>query len=333
VEAVSAKRTVCGVGLIDAFLAGTATDGGGSPVACALHDVTVDQMTSTAKRVEVLEKVRIGGADQWIAVRSEDTANPILLYLHGGPGTSQLTSNRRNTRALERSFTVVDWDQRGAGKSYAAIRDVARMNIDQFVEDAQELTLHLLARFRQQRLVLVGHSWGSVIGVLTAAKYPELYHCYVGIGQIANMVEGEAASYRWTLEQARRAHHRKAVRALEQMGPPPYAGDWQANTITERRYVGRFGGEVHGSKVGAMALVLRSLLFSRDYSLTDRVQFFKGVLGSMRLLWPQLMRVNLFETVPELKVPVFFMEGRFDHEVPSDIAAKYFTSLRAPRRS
>jgi pimeloyl-ACP methyl ester carboxylesterase len=184
-------------------------------------------------------------------------------------------------------FTVVDWDQRGAGKSYAAIHDVAKMNIDQFVEDARELTLHLLARFRQQRLVLVGHSWGSVIGVLTAAKYPELFHCYVGIGQIANMVEGETASYRWTLEQARQAHHRNAVRALEQMGPPPYTGDWQAKTITERRYVGRFGGEVHGSKIGAMAMVLRSLLLSREYSLTDRIHFFKGVLGSMRLLWPR----------------------------------------------
>jgi pimeloyl-ACP methyl ester carboxylesterase len=289
-------------------------------------------MTGKSKNVALLESVRIGGADQWIAVRSDDTANPILLYLHGGPGTSQLSSNRRNTRVLERLFTVVDWDQRGAGKSYAAIHDVAKMNIDQFVEDTRELALHLLARFRQQRLVLVGHSWGSVIGVLTAAKYPELFHCYVGIGQIANMVEGETASYRWTLAQARRAGHRKAVRDLEAMGPPPYTGDWQAKTITERRYVGRFGGEVHGSKIGAMAVVLRGLLFSREYGLTDRIHFFQGVLGSMRLLWPQLMKIDLFETVPELKIPILFMEGRFDHEVPSDIAARYYALLRAPSK-
>src|SRR4029450_6124092 len=85
-----------------------------------------------------LERVRIGGCDQWILERSEDATNPGVLFLHGGPGTSQLASNRRNTRHLERYFTVVNWDQRGAGKSYRAIRDAGRMNIDQFVADTRE---------------------------------------------------------------------------------------------------------------------------------------------------------------------------------------------------
>ena len=116
------------------------------------------------------------------------------MYLHGGPGTSQLTSNRRNTRHLEKFFTVVNWDQRGAGKSYRAISEAGRMNLGQFVADTRELTLHLLEKFGQQRLVLVGHSWGSVIGALTASAHPELYSCYVGISQVANMAEGEAAS-------------------------------------------------------------------------------------------------------------------------------------------
>jgi len=112
-----------------------------------------------------------------------------------------LTSNRRDTRALEKYFTVVNWDQRGAGKSYRAIGDPAMMNIGQFVADTRELTGYLLKKFRQDRLVLVGHSWGTVIGALAASRYPELYSCYVGIGQIGNMAEGEAASYRWTLEK------------------------------------------------------------------------------------------------------------------------------------
>ena len=289
-------------------------------------------MSNDANSIATLEKWRIGGADQWILARAESVSNPLLLYLHGGPGTSQMTSNRHNARALERSFIVVDWDQRGAGKSYAAIEDVGKMNIDQFVQDTRELTLQLLERFHKKRIVLIGHSWGSAIGVLTAARYPDLYDCYVGIGQVANMAEGEAASYRWTLEQARSAHHRRAIRALEEIGPPPYSGDWLAKTITERRYLGRFGGEVHASKIGAMIPVVRSLLFSREYDLTDRINFFRGVLGSMRLLWPQLLKIDLFESVPELKVPVLFMEGRFDHEVPSDIAARYLAALRAPSK-
>jgi pimeloyl-ACP methyl ester carboxylesterase len=285
-----------------------------------------------AKSIATLEKLNIGGNDQWILERSENIDNPIILFLHGGPGTSQLTANRRNTRDLEKSFIVVNWDQRGAGKSYGALRDAAKMNIDQFVEDTRELTLYLLKKFGKERIVLVGHSWGSVVGALAVAKYPELYSCYVGIGQIANMEEGEAASYRWTLEQAKKRNAKRAVKTLEKMGPPPYQGDWRAKTISERSYVARFGGEVHGSKLGAIGIVLGNVLFSREYSLIDRVNVFRGVLGSMKLLWPQLFKVDLFRSVPEMRVPVFFMEGRYDHEVPPDIAVRYFAALKAPAK-
>jgi pimeloyl-ACP methyl ester carboxylesterase len=287
---------------------------------------------SSQNSVARLEKLRIGGSDQWILVRSEDVDNPIVLFLHGGPGTSQLTSNRRNTRRLERFFTVVNWDQRGAGKSYAAMNDAARMTIDQFVEDTRELTLYLLKRFNQPRLVLVGHSWGSVIGVLTASRYPELYSCYVGIGQVVKPEEGERVSYQWTLDRARERGDQRAIDALVGIGPPPYAGDWRKKVVTERRYVARFGGEVHGSANGALGPVLRGLVFSHEYTLTDRINFFRGVLGSMRLLWPQLMEVDLSRTTTELEVPVFFAEGRHDWEAPSEIAERYFHVLQAPSK-
>jgi len=139
--------------------------------------------TCPAASIAELEKLPIGGSDQWVLQRSENIDNPVILFLHGGPGTSQLTGNRRNTRELEKSFIVVNWDQRGAGKSYGAIRDAAKMNIDQFVEDTKELTLHLLKKFNKRRIVLAGHSWGSAIGAMAVAKYPELYSCFVGIGQ------------------------------------------------------------------------------------------------------------------------------------------------------
>lgn len=116
------------------------------------------------------------------------------------------------------------------------------------------------------------------------------------------------------------------------MGPPPYDGDWRTKTVTQRRYLARYGGEVHGSRNGAMGLVLGSLLFSREYTLGDRINFFRGVLGSMRLLWPQLLEVDLFERVPRMDVPVFLMEGRRDQEVPADLAEKYFEALEAPSK-
>ena len=286
----------------------------------------------SAKTVARLEKVRLGGSDQWILIRSRDVDNPIVLFLHGGPGTSQLTSNRRNTQDLEQFFTVVNWDQRGAGKSYAAIHDLSKMTIEQFVEDARELTQHLLQRFGKLQLVLVGHSWGSVIGALTVSRYPELFSSYVGIGQVVDPKEGERVSYEWTLDQARQRGDQKAIDALVRIGPPPYAGDWQKKVLTERRYVGRFGGEIHGNRYGAFGLVLRGLLFSREYTLRDRINFFRGILGSMRLLWPQLLEIDLSASTPRLNVPVFFVEGRHDWEAPSQIAEKYFHSLLAPSK-
>jgi pimeloyl-ACP methyl ester carboxylesterase len=118
--------------------------------------------------------VHIGGNDQWVLERSENVDNPIILFLHGGLGTSQLTLNRRNTKNLEKGFIVVNWEQRGAGKSYNAIKDVGKMNIDQFVQDTRELTLYLLKKFHKQKIFLVGHSWGTVIGALTVSRYPAL---------------------------------------------------------------------------------------------------------------------------------------------------------------
>jgi pimeloyl-ACP methyl ester carboxylesterase len=285
-----------------------------------------------ARSIAALEKVRIGGSDQWVLERSEDVGNPIVLYLHGGPGTSQLTSNRRNTRYLEKFFTVVNWDQRGAGKSYGAISDAGKMNIDQFVQDTRELTLYLLKKFGKERLVLAGHSWGSVIGALTVSRYPELYYCYVGIGQVANMREGEAASYQWTLDQARQHGDRRAAEALMRIGPPPYEGNWQRKTVSQRRYLARFGGEVHASRTGALGPIIASLLFSREYNLADRFNFFRGISDSMRLLWPELLEVDLFKSATDIRVPVLLMEGRNDWEVPSGIAEKYFDSIRAPSK-
>lgn len=284
------------------------------------------------KTMAVLEKISIGGSDQWILERSENTDHPIILFLHGGPGTSQLTLNRRNTKDLEKSFIIVNWDQRGAGKSYRAARDAAKMNIGQFIEDTRELTLFLLKKFHKDRIILAGHSWGSVIGALTASRYPELFYCYIGIGQVAHMAEGELASYRWTLKQAIDKKDKRAVEKLEKIGTPPYQDDWQSKTLTQRRLLGRFGGEFHGSRNGALSLVIRSLMFSREYGFMDRINFFKGIFGSMKLLWPQLLGVNLFESVPEFKIPVYLMEGRFDQEAPSEIAERYFEVIKSPSK-
>ena len=190
----------------------------------------------------VLEQVPVNETRQWVLIRSENATNPIVLFVHGGPGTAQLTLMRKNTQPLEKYFTVVNWDQRRAGKSFAAGRADEKMTRGQFVDDLVDLSSYLAKRFHKDRILLVGHSWGSVIGLLAASKNPDLFSAYVGIGQ------------------------------------PPYTGsDWRSKFMTERRILGKHGGENYGSPIGALGVVLKKILcFSREYTMVDRINFFRG---------------------------------------------------------
>ncbi len=281
--------------------------------------------------IALLEKVILGGVEQWILIRGEDTTKPLILFLHGGPGTAEMGVIRRHKKELEKHFVVVTWDQRGAGKSYRSGHPHSEMKISRFVSDTHDLTEKLCRRFDKKKIYLAGHSWGSVIGVLTVNRFPELFYAYVGIAQVVDMVRGEQLSYNWTLEQASKANHKGIVKKLTEMGVPPYSGDWQGKTITQRRLLGKYGGELYGSKAGAFPLVVGSLLRNTEYTLCDKVNFFRGIMGSMRLLWPELMTINLMEQAPELNVPVCFMLGRHDFEVPSVLSEQYFNMLKAPK--
>jgi pimeloyl-ACP methyl ester carboxylesterase len=207
------------------------------------------------------------------------------------------------------------------------------MTLAQFVDDVVDLSASLARRFAQERIVLVGHSWGSVIGLLAVARRPEIFAAYVGIGQMSRMAESERLSYELTLAEARRAGDRGAIARLTAIGPPPYTGaDWRSRFMTERRFVGRLRGEYHASTSGAFGVVLRNLLLSPEYTVLDRVNFFRGIFRSLDLLFPELYRTDLFTEVPEVAVPVTFCLGRHDREVPSELSARYFEALRAPRK-
>jgi pimeloyl-ACP methyl ester carboxylesterase len=176
---------------------------------------------------------------------------------------------RRDTRALEEHFTVVNWDQRGAGKSFAAGRDRARMSMAQIVDDIIALSSYLAVRFHQPNVLLVGHSWGSAIGVLAASKRPELFSAYIGIGQMSRSSESELLSYQFTLEQAQAHADKSTLAKLRELGPPPYTGrGWRSKFMSQRSVLAQYGGEYHGSQVGAVRVVLRNVC-SREYSSTS----------------------------------------------------------------
>lgn len=281
--------------------------------------------------VALLEKINLGNVMQWILIRGVDKTKPIILFLHGGPGSSLMGLYKKYNAELEKHFVVVLWDQRGAGKSFAANEPNSDMNINQFVSDACELTEILCRRFNQKKIFLLGHSWGSVIGILSIQKHPELFHAYIGMGQAANMQKNELISYEWTLEQAQKANDEGVFKTLINIGRPPYQGDdWQKKMIKQRRYLGKYGGELYGSSKGAMPLVIKSLISTTEYTFLDKVNFFRGSLNSTHLLWKELMTVNLEEQASDLKVPLYFMLGKHDYEVPFMLAEQYLKTLDAP---
>jgi pimeloyl-ACP methyl ester carboxylesterase len=144
------------------------------------------------------------------------------------------------------------------------------------------------------------------------------------------MKENELESYEWTLEQAKRSNDKNVIKKLNEIGKPPYTGNWRKKFITQRRILGKYGGELYGSSNGAFTLVLKNLILSPEYSLRDKVNFFRGIFTSVKLLLPELMTINLKTQALNLNVPVYFVLGIHDHEAPFMIAEQYFNLLNAP---
>jgi pimeloyl-ACP methyl ester carboxylesterase len=167
--------------------------------------------------------VSLGGVDQWVMTRGQNVANPVLVLLHGGPGFPEARLWRHFNGALERDFTVVYWDQRGTNKSYARTISASSMTVTQFIADLDALVDLALRRFGKEKVTLYGHSWGSALGVLYAARFPGKVAAYVGTGQVGDWAASESLSYASVLAEAERRRHRRALKQLRAIGPPPYS--------------------------------------------------------------------------------------------------------------
>lgn len=276
-----------------------------------------------------LERIMLGGVPQWILIRGNNVENPILLKLHGGPGQAEMATVGLN-RLLEKDFVVVEWDQRGAGKSAESIEPESAMTINQFVEDTHQLTELLLRRFQRKHLILVGHSWGSVIGLMAAAKYPHLYQAFVSTGQIANYAEGMKVSYRFLTDEAMKRNNLEALEDLTRIGPPPYLGKEQkGKQEIFQKWLNEFGGVWNSSaKFDPVGWMISSV----EYAWPEKLRFLRAAQRSFDLLLPQLAAVDMNIAVPKVDVPVYFAVGRYDYLAPFEVSEKYFASLTAPSK-
>ncbi len=299
------------------------------------HQTATTITISAPEGIESMETVNLGGVDQQIYLRGYDQSNPVLLFLHGGPGASEMVPLRHYNRALEDYFVVVHWDQRGTGKSFSNTIPHDSINLDQIVNDSIELTQKLRERFSEEKIFLAGHSWGSIVGVHAVDRNPEYYYAYAGVGQAVNFVQAEKISYQFTLDRARALDNQRALEELEEIGPPPYTGDDFAERIgVQRKWLFRFGGEVYGETDNTryMLGLLQMHLFAPEYSVTDIVNLVRGSNLSSRLMWDDLLATDLPEQVAELEIPVYFLTGRHDYVTVFEKVEKYYEILHAPHK-
>jgi pimeloyl-ACP methyl ester carboxylesterase len=282
---------------------------------------------ATTNGIAELRSVVLGGYPQWLLIRGQDVSKPLLLFLHGGPGESNLWLAGYTMNELERHFVCVNWDQRGAGRSFRPGPPPASMTIDQFVQDTIALIELLRARFDQRKVLLLGHSWGSVLSMKVAAARPDLLYAVIGMGQVVNNRRGEEISYRYVLDRARAEQNRKAIRILEHLGgSDTFRKD---TTFVQRRWLVHYGGVMHAL---APAVVIPIVLSAPECSILDCIRGLRSedMKFSCRLMGDELMRVNLLQEIPELAIPVIFFTGRYDYNVPFALTEQYYQSLRAP---
>jgi proline iminopeptidase len=313
----------------------TKGDVGPSSRAEATRIVAEMRRIVTSVGIERLETVRIGGIDQWISVRGFDRRNALLLYIHGGPGFPAMPTSWSYQRGWEEYFTVVQWDQRGAGKTYVANdpRVVGpTMTQQRMIADAEEMIGWLRRTFEKKKIFVLGHSWGSYLGLEIARRHPEWLHAYIGMGQITDSLESERRGWRFAMDNARRANNAQAVRELESI-----AGYAQGNRLLrwkdvelQRRWLGFYGGAVHGRKRFDHEIVGTAL--APEYSDADVQTIWVASDFSEEHLLPAVLTTD-FRDVTSLECPMILFNGRHDYNVSASVAAEWFERLRAPSKT
>ena len=282
-------------------------------------------------QLDYSENVEVNGSIQNIRVRAAKKGLPVILFLHGGPGVCDRHNILRDHSDLAEDFTLVCWDQRGSGKSYTPDIKKSVPKVADYVDDVEFMLEYLTGKFGVRKVAMVGHSWGSIIGVLAAARRPDLLFAYVGEGQFVDGNRNEEGSYRFCLEEAKRRGDKKALAALEKGAPVDGVYPDNKSMMIQRDCLSRYGGAIHGGKQGLVKGLLMPLLKTKEYSLADIVKYAQGATYLTDVMWPDVVGQRL-SAIKSLDVPVVITQGRHDYNTPSAIAKEWFDALSAPAK-
>ncbi len=272
--------------------------------------------------------VTINGMQQGMLIKSKDARQPVLLYLHGGIPDYFL--GQKYHTGLEDHFTVVWWEQRGAGLSYSPDIPPKTMTVKQFIEDTLALTHDLCSRFNKEKIYLMAHSGGTFFGIQAVARAPHLYHAYIGVAQMANQLESERRAYAYMLERFRENGNTDMVRKLE---ASPVTTD-----RVPREYLKVRDTAMHSLGIGTMRQmksivsgVFLPSLQCRDYTLAEKMKTWRGKFATgVTSLWDEMITTNLNTKLSEVPIPAYFFHGIYDYTCSYPEAKAYFQNLKAP---
>lgn len=293
--------------------------------------------------ISSVEEVYLGGIKQQILIQAEDKNKPVLLVLHGGPSMPMPGVSCRGVdwvfnlsiSELMKNFIVVFWDQRGTGKSYSRKIPLASMNIEQFISDSNELIDWLRLKFGQDKIYLSGASWGSIIGLHLANRYPDKFYAYFGISQIVNWTKSDEMAYDWLFKKAEEDMNNKAIKELTEIGLPPYTKNAiQWNLL--RKWLFKFGGYIYDDDTlnhPGMGFLFRTMLKSPDYRLIDTWNtFYNGMkISYTSQMLNDFHNLDAFSQIKKLDVPVFFFHGKHDKAISGSLLENYFIQLEASK--
>ncbi|MFO0780164.1 MAG: alpha/beta hydrolase [Nitrospira sp.] len=274
------------------------------------------------------EYLPVNGAQLYLQTRGEHRGAPVLLWLHGGPGGAERPLFRYFNSDLERHFVVAYWDQRGAGRSFDSDADPHQLTVARHLADLDAVVDHLRQTLGQNKIILVGHSWGSMLGLLYSQQHPEKVSVYIGVAQVVSWHQIQQGQYDFTLAESINRNDEATLTRLHNLGPPPYATFDQQHKLYA--LMNQYGGGFH--KQPCKVCLIAKGMATGLVTPWELISIHRGFHATVDAMTPELFRFDLEQAVPHVEVPVSFFLGRYDRQVDSTIAARYFDTLQAPRK-
>ncbi len=275
--------------------------------------------------ISSLEKVELNGNKQWVSYRGKDKSNPVLLVLSDGPGKSQMSEFNKLLEALQEDFVLVNWDELGSGKSNKFKDDYT---IENYVSDGVELSRYLCKKFNQDKIYVLGNSFGSTLGILMLKEAPDLYESFIGTSSIVSVKRNEEYRYNKALEIAESINDEEELRKLKAQGGPPY--DKKMYNKQKVYYDYLKVKELEDNKIQGEGENKRGRILSSEYGLLDKIHVISSQKNTYDRIFKSYYDIDLIDTVKDVKVPVYFIQGSRDYLASSELLNEYFSILNAP---